>query len=240
MQRLTQWVLSILRLIPHSINLTFKKFKMALSKSELLALITSKIYSNTTRDVSGDDVADVANEIVEAVFDANLWELDGATNIKPISDRDVTAATATINTGLTLDYLSFTGGSNSRMKLAIDPDGDVIAGETKMDILSTGTSSDQDILYEVAFINSANNYTYTLQSGEANVGKEITVRKASDVAYDIDIEVRAGEILLIDDTASAGISASAKGAWIKLKAYYDGTNAGWAVIMDSGDWTGFV
>ena len=41
---------------------------MALTKQQLLALISSKIYTNVANEVSGDDVADVLDAIVDAVF----------------------------------------------------------------------------------------------------------------------------------------------------------------------------
>ena len=41
---------------------------MALTKQQLLALISSKIYTNVAIEVSGDDVADVLDAIVDAIF----------------------------------------------------------------------------------------------------------------------------------------------------------------------------
>ena len=41
---------------------------MALTKQQLLELISSKIYTNVANEVSGDDVADALDAIVDAIF----------------------------------------------------------------------------------------------------------------------------------------------------------------------------
>ena len=212
---------------------------MALTKQQLLALISSKIYTNVANEVSGDDVADVANEIVEAVFDTDLWELDGTT-VTPTSDRDVSVNNIEVVSDLKLSAMSFAGETGSVMRLAVDTDGNVVSAETKMGIISSGTTSNQDIIFDVIFIRSENNYNYNLAAADDNIGKEITVRKAAGATYELDLEVRTGDVLLINDMASVGIKTSTQGAWVTLKAFNDGTVKGWAVIMDSGDWTGYV
>ena len=212
---------------------------MALTKEQLLALISSKIYTNVANEVSGDDVADVANEIVEAVFHTVLWELVGTT-VTPTSDRDVSANNLEVVSNLKLSAMSFVGATGSRMRLEIDTDGNVVSSETKMGIISSGTTSNQDIIFDVIFISSENNYNYKLAAAQDNIGKEITVRKAAGTAYELELEAGTGDALLVNDTFSVGIKTSTQGAWVTLKAFYDGTVSGWAVITDSGDWTGYV
>ena len=64
---------------------------MALTEQQLLALISSKIYTNVANEVSGDDVADVANAIVEAIFASQTGGFER--NTERLTEADLDSVT---------------------------------------------------------------------------------------------------------------------------------------------------
>ena len=216
MRHMKQWVRSIVHSIIRLIKSIFKRKKMALTKQQLLALISSKIYTNVANEVSGDDVADVVNEIVETMFRSNV-EVPGAFRLTNLA-----------------------GFNELERELAIDSEGFAKTINRTLLQITSGTSANFDMDNHVHIINVAANFTLNLPDAFDYNGREIVIRKSSSSSYSLSVSCVDTDIRM-DSFQGASISATAQGAWVRLKSYVQvGEWAAWFVIEDSGDFSGVI
>ena len=203
-------------------------------------------WTNISNTESGSSIRTKINNAFNALFGelpiVQFWQnVTGQNRIEPTDSKGIEAPEV-VTDSLNVMDLAFTGPEGAYKPLYVGTDGGIKTTINKMGIISSGTSSEIDTIFNVVYVTSQNNYILTLPLASANMHKEIIIRKATSATYELNIEITTGDILNFTDgsVASLGIKAQAAGAWVKLKAYGQGLATGWAVIADSGDWTGYI